>query len=563
MKRFTHVLPAIPLAVAAMQIILLSTGGADPFKDDAYICLRYAHNLVSGMGLVFNPGERAEGFTTPLWTLLSAALLAIKASPVTALKSAGAIAFFGLVWTTWIATRDILSKPLRLVPPLTVAATGAIAYWALSGLETVAFSLAVMAGIYHFVQAARTGARGTMAGGTWFGVAILLRPEAIAWFLLLVLALWLWPFVTRKDNSLATPDRPMRRWWDPQALRPLWSTVLPAFLLAGAWQVFRLSYYGEWLPNTFHAKVEWQFYVLGRGLHYLARASVATPLAVFFALVLGTRSAWRRPEVAFPALVAGFHLLYLVLIGGDYMVHARFVVPILAPLALAWGAAIDQWLRPPSSTSSATPEPNGIQGARSHPFTPRHALLAFATIAAIGTGLIPYVQAPGVRDPDPHLTRYRKAGHWIKQYLKPSALVATPAIGAIGYLGETRILDTLGIVDRYLAHKTPDIQNLRARAGHARGDGAYVLKRAPDIILLANVWVRPVPLEPRQVAANPQTLTLTDRLLFGMPEFLERYEIVSYPMPGDEWFGMAVRRDSPYHPDSPQWTGPAPQFRSH
>ena len=41
-------------------------------SDDAFISLRYAANLLAGHGLVFNPGERVEGFTSPLWTLLLA-----------------------------------------------------------------------------------------------------------------------------------------------------------------------------------------------------------------------------------------------------------------------------------------------------------------------------------------------------------------------------------------------------------------------------------------------------------------------------------------------------------
>src|SRR5262245_10458405 len=37
--------------------------------DDAFISFRYADNLVHGLGLVFNAGERVEGFTNFLWTL--------------------------------------------------------------------------------------------------------------------------------------------------------------------------------------------------------------------------------------------------------------------------------------------------------------------------------------------------------------------------------------------------------------------------------------------------------------------------------------------------------------
>ena len=32
--------------------------------DDAYISFRYSHNLAAGDGLVFNPGEYVEGYTS-------------------------------------------------------------------------------------------------------------------------------------------------------------------------------------------------------------------------------------------------------------------------------------------------------------------------------------------------------------------------------------------------------------------------------------------------------------------------------------------------------------------
>jgi arabinofuranosyltransferase len=37
--------------------------------DDAFISFRYARNLVEGHGLVYNPGERVEGYSNFLWTL--------------------------------------------------------------------------------------------------------------------------------------------------------------------------------------------------------------------------------------------------------------------------------------------------------------------------------------------------------------------------------------------------------------------------------------------------------------------------------------------------------------
>src|SRR2546423_1137519 len=40
--------------------------------DDAMISMRYAWNFVHGNGLVWNPGERVEGFTNPLMVAVMA-----------------------------------------------------------------------------------------------------------------------------------------------------------------------------------------------------------------------------------------------------------------------------------------------------------------------------------------------------------------------------------------------------------------------------------------------------------------------------------------------------------
>ena len=39
-------------------------------QDDAYISFRYVQNFVDGNGLVFNIGERVEGYTNLLWVLI-------------------------------------------------------------------------------------------------------------------------------------------------------------------------------------------------------------------------------------------------------------------------------------------------------------------------------------------------------------------------------------------------------------------------------------------------------------------------------------------------------------
>jgi hypothetical protein len=45
--------------------------------DDSYITFRYARNLLAGLGLVYNSGERVLGTTTPVYTLLMAGLASL------------------------------------------------------------------------------------------------------------------------------------------------------------------------------------------------------------------------------------------------------------------------------------------------------------------------------------------------------------------------------------------------------------------------------------------------------------------------------------------------------
>lgn len=51
-------------------------------SDDAFISFRYARNLVEGKGLVYNAGERVEGFSNFLWTMLIALGMELKLDPI-------------------------------------------------------------------------------------------------------------------------------------------------------------------------------------------------------------------------------------------------------------------------------------------------------------------------------------------------------------------------------------------------------------------------------------------------------------------------------------------------
>src|SRR5689334_10099421 len=82
--------------VAPAVLLVVNMRRAAPLTiDDAYITFRYARNLVRGLGLVYNPGERIEGYTNFLWTILVAAGLKLHVAPEVTTKLLGGAAALG------------------------------------------------------------------------------------------------------------------------------------------------------------------------------------------------------------------------------------------------------------------------------------------------------------------------------------------------------------------------------------------------------------------------------------------------------------------------------------
>src|SRR5258708_3028581 len=70
----TDLLLLITIAVLAIAAPIIPGPGT---VDDAFITFRYSRNIVEGQGFVYNPGSQVLGTTTPLYTVLMAAISAI------------------------------------------------------------------------------------------------------------------------------------------------------------------------------------------------------------------------------------------------------------------------------------------------------------------------------------------------------------------------------------------------------------------------------------------------------------------------------------------------------
>jgi hypothetical protein len=115
--------------------------------DDAYITFRYARNLLAGEGFVYNPGERVQGTTTPLYTLLLAgekgilkrASLPMLALVTNALADAASVALLA-----WLGRRALGAPWLGLVAGLLWALSPMSVTFGIGGMETSVYVLLLL-----------------------------------------------------------------------------------------------------------------------------------------------------------------------------------------------------------------------------------------------------------------------------------------------------------------------------------------------------------------------------------------------------------------------------------
>jgi arabinofuranosyltransferase len=292
--------------------------------DDAFISFRYVRNLIEGHGLVFNIGERVEGYSNFLWVLELAALWKMGMRPEFASVVLSALLTVGTVAIVVLWARETPFSGRRGVAVfgtlLILAGNRSFAMWTSGGLETRQFTFLFLLGLWLLRQSDAGRTRLAFASAA-FGLAALTRPEGQ---MVGALCLGVAMFAQRRE-----------------ALRWI-SLALPFAMIIGAHLAFRRLHYGDWVPNTYHAKFvrAWP----EAGAAYLLLAALECGLLFLWPLsIAGARARFRRAAggardiAGVAALVAmAAHLAYLLVIGGDHFEFRPldFHWPVLAVLAV-------------------------------------------------------------------------------------------------------------------------------------------------------------------------------------------------------------------------------------
>ena len=328
--------PLFAAALLATLVVLALHAWSYRFlTDDAFISFRYARNLAEGHGLVFNPGfERVEGYTNFLWVLILAGLARLGVAPEAAANPLSLLATVAL-WAAvaWFALRNASAGAARwyaLGAPLALALNRSVAIWSTSGLETRWFELLIVCAIFRWIVELERWKAGEPARpvASWlFGLAAWTRPDGLLFASLSfgLGAIWLARARRLEMRRLAFA------WW-------------PFAALVAGQSLFRLLYYGDWLPNTWYAKVGGALW-WSSGLRYLGAIVLEYALWLWIPVaVWGAVALVKRGQGLVALLFAGTvvpYVLYVAAIGGDHFEYRLLDVgfPFLFLLAArGWSA---------------------------------------------------------------------------------------------------------------------------------------------------------------------------------------------------------------------------------
>ncbi|MEI9935716.1 MAG: hypothetical protein WDO69_00695 [Pseudomonadota bacterium] len=275
--------------------------------DDAFISARVVDNFLSLRGLRWNPPERVQAYTHPLWLLLmivarwlehDAYWSLLGLSIVTSALSVGAI-----LWT------NQRPEPFLAAVAGTLALSKSFVEFSTSGLENPLTHLLL---VLLWWQALRKPSPSVLVASLLACLAALDRLDLLLLFLPPLFAL-----------TKAQPGS----WVQRSKL------LLFGFCPLAAWELFSLVYYGSLVPNTAVAKLGAALprtVLLGHGLAYLLQPTWNDPLSLVLLLV-GLPLGLLRGRGPIRAFCAGavLYIGYVVWIGGDFMAGRFLSAPVL------------------------------------------------------------------------------------------------------------------------------------------------------------------------------------------------------------------------------------------
>lgn len=429
--------------------------------DDAYISFRYGRNFVNGEGLVYNPGEYVEGYTNFLWTVVTSPFTKIKSVDISifALSLGLALSVFN-IYLLIIITRkfsDIIPlKPSYLIflPALFYVLDDSVAFWAIGGMEFPMYTMFILAAAYFYFNINKKNSSHLLMA-VFLMLCTLTRPEGN-----MVFVITLFHFILFRKS--------IDNW-----LKKFLSVIGLYTLFAALYYGFKYLYYGQLIPNTFYAKGVTDFSMnLLLGFKYLALCIGTRLYLLIFILFLPFKKVLKDFKQSYLMLFSFVYIVYLLIVGGDWMIANRFFVPIIPFLYIL-------------STIGIVIAMNKIISISSKFETAKYRLMNTGIVLLsvilffVTLSLLEYRELIIKDENYKYEHQWSMFGKWLKLNVSPNTVIAVGPAGKIPYYSELYTVDMWGLNNSFIS-KT---QSKRLQAGHKKFDFDYVLRLNPEFII--------------------------------------------------------------------------------
>jgi len=465
-------------------------------NDDAFISFRYADHWARTGELVYNLGERVEGYTNFLWVALLSLIARLGGDiPTWGLWLGPLFGLLNLTGAMWLAQRltprppprPSVAHPTRALPRLasllagvTLATSPSFTCWSSGGLEVQLFTLLLTLTLILSLRAwsERRSGLGALAGLT-SALMTMTRPEGLMFMGLL--GLWRLKRVVTETRS------PRREEW-------LWVGVFLGVYLP--YWLWRWRYYGHPLPNTYYVKTGAEGLWSPGGRYLLSWLRAEPWLALWIAPLVAWLYSARARLLHPPALdeqgacdpearqLTGFTVvsalwllgltLHVARVGGDFMANHRFLVPMMPICASVLSAQLVTLLTRQMRRSCWVVLVGTLcLGCALGSMAIERHTRAMRVGSDQGVDSIGWLRQ--------FVVQCEHIGRWINMNTPPETRIATTAAGAIAYYSRRPTLDLLGLNDEWVAHNVPA---KGARPGHTKSAPlSYVLRWGVDLLI--------------------------------------------------------------------------------
>ncbi len=243
--RIALIVYGLVLALLVFRSSFIAIDGSRHFSlfDDAMISMRYADNFAHGKGLVWNEGQRVEGFTNPLMVFVMAGAIIIFGESISILviQMLGILLIFANIWLVAKISKSILedlsvySDEILLAILLLTLGWYPVVYWSIFGMETGLLTTVVLFCVYRFVSKKETN------GVDWLlalllGATYLIRPDSLI-FIFIFLCF-----------------RFIKKIFNRESFINLLAEAVITFVPIAGYHWFRHIYYHQLWPNTYVLK---------------------------------------------------------------------------------------------------------------------------------------------------------------------------------------------------------------------------------------------------------------------------------------------------------------------